>query len=317
MRSLLAVMLFASALFAQAAKTKADPTPPRKVDEALRARVTQFLNYHITGEFRKAEALVAEDTKDDFYNRPKPRYVNCKGISTIRYSDHFTKAYVTALCTIPMLIQPSDNEVDSDGRPMMPMGPPTVPLPSTWKLEKGKWCMYLDKNQDRITPFGVMPSLPKGQPIAPGTVLPSVAVPPGVVVPAPPPAFSDNPPPQASTADPGMLAAMRAVHIPTTAASVGQVPEAALHHVKLKPSTVTLKAGESGQVKISNDADDMRQLMVLGQVAGIEAKLEKPGVKGGDSVLLNLKAGDDAKSGTLNIVVLTTGEMLPVTVTVK
>ncbi len=315
MRSLLAATLFASALLAQTPNDADSPAPPAKVDKALRARVTEFLNDHVKGEFRKAEALVAEDTKDDFYNRPKPRYMSCKGISSIRYTDHFKKAYVTALCTLPVLIQPSDNEVDGQGNPQVPMGPPTVPLPSTWKIEKGKWCFYFDKAQDRATPFGTLAPMPTGQPLANGAVLPQVNLPPGMAAPAAPPGFSGTP--QGSMSDPGMLAAIRAVHIPTTAASIGKVPEEALHHVKLEPGAVTMKAGESATVKISNDAEDARQLMLLGQAAGIEAKLEAPAVKGGEATSLTLKAAADAKSATVNLVVVTTGEMLTIPITIK
>src|ERR1039458_2187897 len=55
--------LFAATAFAQAN----DPfkaKPPADVDAALRARVLEFFDLHVKGEFRKAEALVAEDTKD-------------------------------------------------------------------------------------------------------------------------------------------------------------------------------------------------------------------------------------------------------------
>ena len=65
--------------------------PPEKVDEALRARITEFYQDHLAGKFREAESLVAEDTKDFFYNTNKPRYLGFS-IQKIEYSDHFTKA---------------------------------------------------------------------------------------------------------------------------------------------------------------------------------------------------------------------------------
>ncbi len=300
--------VFAAVLFGQTAQKPAEPQAPPKVDLALRARVTEFLNYHVTGEFRKAEALVARDSKDIFYNRAKPRYMGCKGISSIRYSEHFTKAYVTAFCTLPVVIQPSDNELQADGTPQVPVGAPTVPLPSMWKLERGKWCWYIDKELDRRSPFGIMPTMPTGQPTAPGAVLPMVSLPPGMTAPAPP---------QETPMDPGIEAAIRAVHVPVTAASIGKVSEEALHHVKLEPATVTMKAGASAKVKISNDAGDARQLMLLGGLAGIDAKLDSAVVKGGESTTLNLKASEAAKSATLNVVVVTTGEMLPLAITIQ
>jgi len=50
--------------------------PPADVDQALRARITEFFQFHVTGEYRKAEALVAEDTKDYFYDHNKPKYLS-------------------------------------------------------------------------------------------------------------------------------------------------------------------------------------------------------------------------------------------------
>jgi len=308
MLRLLTPVLFAAVLVAQPAGKAVDPPPPAKVDQALRARVTEFLNYHVTGEFRKAESLVAEDSKDVFYDRAKPRYISCKGIANIRYSDHFSKAYVTAMCVMPVLIQPTDNELQADGQPQAPIGPPTVPLPSTWKLENGKWCWYLDKEMDRNSPFGVMPSMPMGQAMAPGSVLPMVNMPAGMPAPATP---------QGSMMDPGMLAAIRAVHVPVTAASVGAVSPEALHHVKMDMSALTLQVGGSAKVTISNDAQDARQIMLLGQLAGIEPKLESNTVKAGGSTTLNVKAITGAKSATLNLVVVDTGEMLSLPITVN
>jgi hypothetical protein len=304
MLRLLTPVWFAAVLLGQPAKDSTNPQAPADVDLALRARVTEFLNYHIRGEFRKAEALVAEDTKDDFYNRDKPRYMSCKGISDIRYSDHFTKAYVTVLCTVPMMIQPGNNEQQSDGPPQVPMGPPTVPIPGTWKLENGKWCWYIDKDLDRRTPFGILPPAPVGQGMAPGSVLPMVN---GL----------DGTSPSSPADAAGIRAAIQAVHIPATAASLGAVPVEALHHVKLETGEISLKAGASARIKISNDAGDSRLLMVLGQVSGIEAKVESTNLKGGESTYLNLKAAEEAKSGTLNVVVITTGEMLPIQIEVK
>src|SRR5579871_2216187 len=70
---------------------------PADIDQALRARISEFYQYHVTGEYRKAEALVAEDTKDFFYDHNKPRYLSFQ-ISKIKYNEDFTKAEATVLC---------------------------------------------------------------------------------------------------------------------------------------------------------------------------------------------------------------------------
>src|SRR5690349_19556011 len=55
--------LLAAVAFAQ---NPADPfnRPPAGVDQALRARIHEFFQYHVTQEFRKAEKVVAEDSQD-------------------------------------------------------------------------------------------------------------------------------------------------------------------------------------------------------------------------------------------------------------
>ena len=311
---MLLLACFSAALFAQ--PSPKPPEAPPDVDQALRSRVSEFLNFHVSAEFRKAEALVAEDSKDVFYNRPKPHYISCKGISSIRYSENFTRAYVTGLCALPVPIMATDNEQQADGQPALPMGMPNVPIPMTWKIEDGKWCWYLDKELDRRSPFGLMAPPPASVPLPPGTVLPQVNLPPGMIAPTPPPGFGG---PEAPPSDPAMRAAIEAAgrRIPVTDASFGNVAPEKLHHVKFENAEIALAPGASAKVKISNDAEDSRILMVMGQPAGIDAKLGTTNLDGGRSTSLDLKAAQDAKSGTLNLVVMTTGEMLALKITVR
>src|SRR4051794_40974187 len=104
--------LFAAVSMAQSAPQSAVPMPtqtvtqptdpfapkaPAAVDEALRARIQEFFDLHIKKQYRKAEELVAEDTKDYFYTHDKPTYISCE-ISKIDYTDHFTKASSVVTC---------------------------------------------------------------------------------------------------------------------------------------------------------------------------------------------------------------------------
>jgi hypothetical protein len=131
---------------------------PADVDQALRARITEFFHYHVTGEHRKAEALVAEDTQDYFYNNNKPRYVSFE-IGRIEYSDGYTKA--TALITVKMAVLfPGFNGKVMD-----------IPTASYWKLVDGKWYWYLTKAMQNASPMGEMhpgpPSAGRGAPVIP------------------------------------------------------------------------------------------------------------------------------------------------------
>jgi hypothetical protein len=139
MTRFLAPILFAAAAFAQSAP---DPfnKPPADVDKALRGRMTEFYQDHVTGQFRKAEELVAEDTKDFFYSSNKPRYLGCE-ISRIDYSQNFTRARATILCE-QNVVMPGFGGVFK------------LPILSDWKLEDGMWRWFVDQNGTRDTPFG-------------------------------------------------------------------------------------------------------------------------------------------------------------------
>src|ERR1044072_8874593 len=85
----------ASAAFARTAPDA--PKAPAGVDEALRARITEFYQFHVTGEYRKAEKMVAEDSQDIYYEHNKPKYLSFE-IKTIAYAENFTKAKVSVTC---------------------------------------------------------------------------------------------------------------------------------------------------------------------------------------------------------------------------
>lgn len=134
--------LFTAAVFSQS-NDPFKPKPPAAVDAALRARAQEFFDLHVKGEFRKAEALVAEDTKDFFYKGNKPRYISCN-LSKIDYSDNFTKANVVMVCDMYIMMPGFGNQKMK------------VPTPSAWKLEDGKWAWWVDQDALRNTPWGRM-----------------------------------------------------------------------------------------------------------------------------------------------------------------
>jgi hypothetical protein len=139
LRNFFFLLLAAAAGFAQDGANPFD-RPPADVDKALRAHISEFFQCHITGEYRKAEALVAEDTKDLYYNGNKPKYYSFE-ILRIDYSENYTKAKATVLAE--MLI----NAPGFDR-------PHKFPIPSYWKMENGEWRWYVDQSQLLDTPFG-------------------------------------------------------------------------------------------------------------------------------------------------------------------
>jgi len=147
--------MWAALAFAQNEPFK--PKPPVEVDAALKARVQEFFDLHVKGQFRKAEELVAEDTKEFFYTRNKPKYLSCE-LSKIDYSDNFTKANAVMVCEMYIMM------------PGFADRPMKVPTPSAWKIENGKWVWWVDQDALRNTPWGRMTpgAFPdKGAPPAP------------------------------------------------------------------------------------------------------------------------------------------------------
>jgi hypothetical protein len=132
----------AAVSFAQNAP-KAAPKPPAGVDEALRARITEFYQYHVTEEYRKAEKLVAEDSQEFYYVHNKPHYLKFE-IQRITYLDNFTKAKVSTLC------EQYFHGMGFEGKPL------TSPSTSTWKVVDGKWYWYVDPDELSKGPFGKM-----------------------------------------------------------------------------------------------------------------------------------------------------------------
>ncbi len=116
---------------------------PPEVEDALRARITKFYQLQVDGKGRQAEELVAEDSKDFFYNIAKPKFLSFE-IRDITYSDNFTKA--KAMIVVEMYVMMPGFE----GKPMK------VPGSSLWKLDNGQWCWYITQDILETTPFGKM-----------------------------------------------------------------------------------------------------------------------------------------------------------------
>jgi hypothetical protein len=158
MRRIVPVLLLAAAAFAQ--------NPPKKTDEALRARVSEFYHYHVTEEYRKAEKLVAPEAQDMFYVREKPKYQSFE-ISKIEYSDRFQKAKVTVTVS---------KYGHGEGFEGLALKTPSL---SSWKLVKGKWCWYVDPEELKRVGFG--PSANAGTKPLPGTAVPEMKIDPSAV----------------------------------------------------------------------------------------------------------------------------------------
>jgi len=113
--------------FLALAEAPKGPAAPKKVDQALRQRASEFLQDQVDGNFRKALDLVAEDTKDYYFTTAKLKLFSFK-IENIEYSDKFTKAKV-------------DSSVRKTYAGAIPIEI-TVTQTDNWKLVDGKWMWY-------------------------------------------------------------------------------------------------------------------------------------------------------------------------------
>lgn len=233
--------------------------PPADVDQALRARIAAFYDLHVKGEFRKVEALVAEDSKDLYYDSNKTKYLSYD-IGRIEYFDNFTRAKATVLCEQYVMLP------GFLGKPLK------IPMPSAWKLVDGTWYWYVDPESLSMTPFGKASS-GSAQGSAPATK----SIP----------------------------------EIPTT------VPDSIYKQVKADKTSVSLKAGESEQVTITNSALGTINISLMGSVPGVEVKLDRTVLNTGEKAVLTLQAGADAKPGVLSIQVEQTNQVIPIQVAVK
>jgi hypothetical protein len=135
---------------------------PPEIDQALRERVTAFLQAHVDGKFRIADQYVAEESKDAFFESHKRRYHGFD-IAKITYSEQYAKAVVLAVCGTEM-------QLPTSSRPI----PVKMPLTMYWKIVDGKWLWYLPPAPSTYdSPFGKMkpgPNDPAGAapPSAPG-----------------------------------------------------------------------------------------------------------------------------------------------------
>ena len=115
---------------------------PSGVEEALRARVSEYYTFFQDSKFRQAEALVTEESKDAFYNMNKSRHMGFS-INSVTFADDVKSARV--LVVLNMLV------------PMMGAKPVPFPVSTQWKLVDGEWYAHfpLPKPGDVVqTPFG-------------------------------------------------------------------------------------------------------------------------------------------------------------------
>lgn len=112
---------------------------PPDVEAALKARVEKFYSLFQQGKFRQAEALVAVQSRDLFYNMSKVPIREWK-YESVSFSSDFKTADVLISCL--------------SGHPRLASAGVHVPVSGKWKLIKGQWFLLIEPLT--TTPFGPM-----------------------------------------------------------------------------------------------------------------------------------------------------------------
>jgi hypothetical protein len=153
------VTAFAWLLGAGLALAQERSAPAPEVDQALRDRAAQFLQFTMDRAYRKAYDLVAEDTKDWYLSSGKPRYTKFK-IEDVVYSADLQQATVKTRVTEMFAMNGHDV-------------PAEVVVSDIWKMVDGKWMWYHDPDvintvfgdikmdRSKAAEAAASPSLPK------------------------------------------------------------------------------------------------------------------------------------------------------------
>ncbi|MBI4903754.1 MAG: hypothetical protein HY820_08970 [Acidobacteria bacterium] len=116
---------------------------PPAVEQALRERVDKFYGFVGEGKYRAADALVAEEAKDAFFEADKRRCYKFS-VSRINYSEQFSRAQVLISCEADVYVKPIGN------RRL------TIPQSSFWRIADGQWWWVPPPKEALSTPFGKM-----------------------------------------------------------------------------------------------------------------------------------------------------------------
>lgn len=131
----MAAMAWAQDAPPAAAQSSTDP------EAALRARAQEFFQLQVEKKYRPAEAMVADDTKDLYYDGRKFN-ISAFTIEKIEMRDSKDHATITIKAKVRKAL-PGAGIVDFE----------TV-TPTLWKVENGEWRYYIDQSAEANSPFG-------------------------------------------------------------------------------------------------------------------------------------------------------------------
>ena len=133
-------IIFFPAIAATAWAQQSTPAAP-EAEKALRERVEQFYKLMVEKKFRQAEAMVAEDSRDYYYNGKKPDLSDPR-VTNIAFEEGGRIARVTVMAKTTVMMMTAGLQVFD------------LAQITTWKEENGLWVWFIDPNAPIQTPFG-------------------------------------------------------------------------------------------------------------------------------------------------------------------
>lgn len=118
--------LSTATLWAQAPTQTTFVQAPKDVEDALRARVQEFMQDFVDKKFVQAFELVAEDTRDAYFSSAKAE-IKSFSLADVKFYPGLTKAEV--ITPVERIWSVQGNRVVSNTQ-----------WRTAWVLEKGKWC---------------------------------------------------------------------------------------------------------------------------------------------------------------------------------
>jgi len=111
-------------------------------EKALRARAQAFFELQASKKYRQAESMVAEDSKDEYYDGDKYNFKSFT-IQKVELSNRNTRASVTILAKVTLVMPQAAFDVDA-------------PITTAWIVEGGRWVLHIEHPTALKTPFGMI-----------------------------------------------------------------------------------------------------------------------------------------------------------------
>jgi hypothetical protein len=111
-------------------------------EAAVRARAQTFFDLQVAKKFRQGEAMVAEESKDAYYDGPKFN-IDSFTIAKVQVAEGNAAADVTIKAKVTLLVPALGQTIHTEAVQI-----------THWKTENGEWVYFMEPEKGVMTPFG-------------------------------------------------------------------------------------------------------------------------------------------------------------------